>query len=85
MQNFKATQKGKQLNLSLTEKHTAKTKAEGSHRARWGDPRDVDFSIGITGVAGEGESLTSGQNHSCGWLELNYRRRSGYCNKTNLM
>lgn len=55
----------------------SKEKAEGSHRAGRGDPLQLDFSIDVSGVAGEGETLVPGKNHSFGGLQFNHRRSNG--------
>ena len=56
----------------------SKAKAEESHRARWGDPLQGDFSIDVGCVAREGERLTPGKNHSFGCLHLNHRWSNGH-------
>lgn len=61
----------------VTTAQHAVDKAEVSHRARGGDPFQLDVSIDVGGVASEGEILIKGQNHSFGCLELDYRRSNG--------
>jgi len=68
--------------ISLIESSTNNnnnTAKEGnkSHRARGGDPLELDFGVDVGGVAGEREALVPRENHSSGRLHLDHGTSDG--------
>lgn len=66
------------IKTSSSKAHS-KAKEEGSHRARRGDPLQLDVTVDVGGVTGEGKPLTPSKNHSFVGVHLDCRRSDGDC------